>query len=217
MKIYFDEQTHTYTDDSNRTYTSVSRVLDRYKKPFMKDFVAKRVANKRGIPVEDVIAEWDAKNEVAILWGNTVHKYLECRLNDTLPEAQNDALEDMYVQVRGIIPEDVQIATERIVASPKHKIAGTIDLVTVKGKKATIWDFKTNDLTKKGYNKMLAPLDHLKDDKMTLYTLQLSLYARLLEGEGYTIDGLNLININGGVEVIPVEYLEDEIEMILNG
>ena len=52
----------------------------------------------------------------------------------------------------------------------------------------SIRDLKTNfDIYKKSYNKMLYPLDHLRDDKIMKYTLQLGLYCYLLERKGFKI------------------------------
>lgn len=79
-------------------------------------------------------------------------------------------------------------------------------------------DFKTN---KKGIEmkafrnqKMLYPLDNLPNCNYWIYSLQLSVYAFILESWGYKCDGLEIVwidMVNGDEITIPIEYLRDEV------
>lgn len=44
---------------------------------------------------------------------------------------------------------------------------------------------------------MLAPFDNMPDTPLSGYWLQLSFYARLLKEEGWTVEGLDVIHLDG--------------------
>lgn len=112
------------------------------------------------------------------------------------------------------------IYVEKILYSSDYRVAGTIDVVLVKGDLIYLLDWKTNKFPlhfKSGYYKkqwnadrthkiytgewvetderMLAPLDHLYTCKGVTYTLQLSTYAAMSEPWGFKVQGLMLCHI----------------------
>lgn len=109
---------------------------------------------------------------------------------------------------------------EKRVYSYFYKVSGTIDVLAIKGKEFVIIDWKTNKhelkfnsgYYKKTWNadrtekvktktwvstsaKMLKPIHHLPHCKGTVYSLQLSIYAHLVERWGYTCTGLVLCHL----------------------
>jgi hypothetical protein len=111
------------------------------------------------------------------------------------------------------------------VYNPDYLIAGTIDLLFVKGKHIYIMDWKTNRKElkfKAGYykkewnanrskkietdifiptnDKLLHPLSHLPACKGIIYTLQISLYLYLCELWGYEYAGSVLCQIRPKVD-----------------
>lgn len=107
-----------------------------------------------------------------------------------------------------------RLYVEKRTYSHDHLVAGTIDLLLVKGKQFIIVDWKTNKKEmhfKSGYYKkvggiestqwvdkkeyMLGPIKHLENCKGTIYTLQLSLYAYILELWGMQCVGLVLFHL----------------------
>jgi hypothetical protein len=94
------------------------------------------------------------------------------------------------------------------------KLSGTADIVIIETDKfgdrwISLGDFKTNREIKMSnkYDKMLFPLNKYEDTNYNHYTLQLSLYAYLLELMGFKVKHLRLIWIN---------ELGDEIPYVLN-
>jgi hypothetical protein len=94
------------------------------------------------------------------------------------------------------------IYAERKIFIKDSGIAGTIDLLLIKGQHFMIFDWKTNKgelKFKSGYYKkhngfktniwvdkktfMFYPINHIEDCKGSTYTLQLSMYAHMLEVE----------------------------------
>lgn len=99
-------------------------------------------------------------------------------------------------------------------------LVGTADMIFISanpwsGKKTvSIGDIKTNkklDYVSWGNKKMKAPVDHLDDCHISHYSLQLSLYAYMMECSGYEIEDLYIdYRPNDESEIIIVPYLRDE-------
>lgn len=207
MYITIDEN-HIYRDDKGQRYASVSSVIKKYKKPFDADVISMAIAKRDNRTQENVLAEWKRKADVSLLKGNFIHDTLELCL--TRPElARKSPIEHEINKIRQILPKDHKWTQERIFADTENKIAGTIDLITSKDGRATIWDFKTNELDKKAYNNFLKPFDDLEQTKINEYRFQLSLYKHLVELKKVKVVGLKLLNIiNGDVETIDLEPLD---------
>lgn len=106
----------------------------------------------------------------------------------------------IFIYLKSKVNAGWKIYVEKRTYSYEHLVAGTIDCLLVKGKEFIIVDWKTNKKElhfKSGYYKkvggiestqwvdtndrMLGPLSHLQHCKGVIYTLQLSLYAFILE------------------------------------
>ena len=72
--------------------------------------------------------------------------------------------------------------SEVLVSDVANGMAGTIDRLSVNGKKVRIGDYKTN-----------AEMD---SKKMLKYQKQLSFYAHILQNKGYEVEGLDLYYLN---------------------
>lgn len=107
-------------------------------------------------------------------------------------------------------------------------IAGQADLIVKSGNDIDVLDWKTNrEIKKRSYynsskkkNVMLKfPLNHLMDCNFNVYTLQLSLYAYMLQqlNSEFNIRSLKLVHIarDGKQTVYEVEYLKDDVERML--
>lgn len=74
----------------------------------------------------------------------------------------------------------------------EHTVCGTIDrlwIETIDGIRYTMTDdYKTNakELTEAKFNRMLPPLSHLWENKITNYSLQASWYQMMLNSHGFT-------------------------------
>ena len=96
---------------------------------------------------------------------------------------------------------------EKIVFSPFYKIAGCIDLIAVKGNDVFLGDWKTNEVIKKEnpyQSCAVYSLQHLADCDYVKYSLQLSMYERILRSGGYIPEGASvkrmLIHIPPGAD-----------------
>lgn len=108
-------------------------------------------------------------------------------------------------------------------------IAGQVDLLVKDGNDIYIYDFKTNvkgikdkaffDTKTKQTKKMLHPLSHIEDTVLMHYTLQLSLYAFMLQESHpeFNIKVLKLIHIDkdNNESEIELEYKKEDVKKLI--
>lgn len=146
---------------------------------------------------------------------------------------------EIYKVLVKYIEQGYTLITEKIVYWVEYLVAGKIDLLLLRGKKFRILDWKTNKdelMFISGYRKkdsfsglrtgewvnkderLFKPLDNLQYCKGTTYTIQLSLYAFLVELWGYELedDGLELWHIRGKEEKkYNIKYLKNDVKRLL--
>ncbi len=204
--LTFDESKHTYVDNHGSRYTSVSRLIKRIAQPFNAPTIARDKA-EREIPQDEqnreqlvqnraafLQAEWRQKGAAACELGTSIHEVIEAALNRVNPPHQprDDREKALFAHAwdaaNSILARASWHRAEMTLWSPRLYVAGTCDLLAVVGSTLHVIDWKTNaEIKRTGYQgqRCLSPVDHLEDCHLTHYTLQLSLYARLLRSEGY--------------------------------
>jgi len=148
----------------------------------------------------------------------------------------------IYKRLLAYINSGCTIFAEKKIYTTAFQIAGMIDVLVVKGRQFAILDWKTNKdemMFRSGYFKkveiggkwikgsefilmpkyLFAPLNNLEDCKGIIYTLQLSLYAFIMELWGYTLvpNGLEIFHIRPNQEpkLIKVKYLKNDVHNML--
>ena len=135
------------------------------------------------------------------------------------------------------------IFAEKKIYSTTYQLAGMIDVLIVQGKKFAILDWKTNKdemLFSSGYykkvkmpdgtwvrsdqyvltgDKLLYPLNKVEACKGMIYSLQLSLYAFIMELWGYELveNGLEIFHMRPGLDpkLIKIKYMRQEVQQML--
>lgn len=200
-RVFFFEDEHKYKDlDSGEIYTSVTQLINSYKKPFneqlwgayttlksrgmavyVKDdklYSKGKLLNHPTIDASQVLSQWKEKKDKACEQGTFVHSYIEnlamkkfINVPDKYYEISKVA-EDYFFTVNPII-----VAREKVMHCPIYKVAGTCDAEEL----GRVTDYKTNeDIEKPGYNNLLGPVSDLTDSKLDVYKLQLNLYQYLI-------------------------------------
>jgi hypothetical protein len=210
---------------------------------------AKSIIAKDGI--KEVADDWEKAKVLGCETGTKEHNYLEDSINgfyrdeteteETKKNKNNvrfknkivdvDSLKDsklkethptIYSGLIDYVNQGWTIYCEYRIYSPIHLIAGTIDILLIRGKNFIILDWKTNKdelLFNSGYykkefkevdgkqvkvktdnfvyndDKFLKPLDNIPLCKGNEYTLQLNIYKTLVEMWGYTCVKLILCHI----------------------
>lgn len=173
-------------------------------------------------------------NEPVIL--KTKHDLDKTQIGKRFPE--------IYDKLKGYIDKGLVLYAEKRVYSTTYQIAGMIDVLIVNPytKQFAILDWKTNKDAMhfhSGYykkkkmpdgtyiktdkyipkvQKLLYPVQHMDECKGMIYSLQLSLYAYIMELWGYTLaDGLVICHVRPGLrpKFINIDYKKKEIISIL--
>lgn len=191
--LYFDQEAHEYEDEEGNKFWTGSTWAHQFEKPFDPQLIAPKVAEKKLTTVDKVIEAWDMKGEISLMLGSTVHKALECGIKyNELPN--NAYLANLVQDYLDQTHDDDQVS-EQFVVSMGDRMCGTIDVLVNKGNKhVVIRDFKTGDIYKKitltPEAKELWP--DLQSKMISLYQLQLSFYAHILQSQGYKVDALEI-------------------------
>lgn len=150
-----------------------------------------------------------------------------------------DKLPKIFYYLLNLLKQGYTLYAEKRIYSTKFKIAGTIDLFAIRGKEFLIVDWKTNKENLKfesGYYKKVNgvktnqwiktnnffdyPLNNLMDCKGMVYSLQLSIYARMAELYGLTCRGLVLFHIvNNDYDDIKshtIQYLKNDVDRLFD-
>lgn len=182
--VTFRASDHTYTNEKGEQYISVTTFLGKYKKPFDVETHAARVADRTGVTVDAVKQMWKDNTTSAQDRGTSIHKTMENFLLYGDVNKDNLDLTDSYTRIIGDFNRGSTVKSEMLLWNDDAKIAGTADVVIFKGDSFAVLDFKTNkqfNLHSKYGEKLLYPLDYLDSCEYNVYTLQLSLYAYMIE------------------------------------
>lgn len=238
-KVAFHEKNHVYKKGKKKL-TSVTTFLSEFFDKFDANKMAKikAIQSKRaGIKGQGVRywkALWDSRAE----HGSHVHKMLEEFINAMFREegvtTPPDTIEAANKYLAGVeyitkyhrgVSKPVMY-TEQIVYDGDSLLAGQVDIIVSRDKDDVsnervldILDFKTNHkITTEGYKgkKCKNPIEYLDDCSYIKYSLQLSLYAYMLEKKGANIGNLIIIHLlEDGAHEYKVTYLKKEIEELL--
>jgi len=234
-KLTFDPTSHTYRDQENRDYESVTHLVGRHFPAFDEVATSARVAARTGRIEKDLVSEWNDKRDAASDYGHRVHAYAESLILGTgtvQPETDNERRAFAIVDkaLAGLAGEFDILAAEQIVFDPLFLVAGTIDLVARRRSSGelAVLDWKTNDsITLDAYGRTgLPPIAHVSDCKVNRYALQLSTYAWMLTDAGhsaYPSKGepveLALIHVpHVGADPVwrPVPHMPDEVGAVMD-
>lgn len=237
----FDEETHTYLY-KNEVFESVTTFIKKFIKPFDENYFSLKKAKERlsieGKVITDsnlkiyqdmILQEWTDKKDTACIMGSFTHKLIEQTLNgESIDEIENEEAIKRYQKFKIIYDTKlkdkiINVGQEIKVFSEEMKIAGTIDCLLLRELNnqwcLEIWDWKTNSKfttdEHKSYNKMLHPFKSDWENELNKYSIQLSLYKKILASKNIIVDGkMIIVHIpeNGEVK----SYLAKDYTEILN-
>jgi ATP-dependent exoDNAse (exonuclease V) beta subunit len=237
--IEFHPEPHHYILGQEKL-TSVTTLIHRWFPQFDAEAVAKKKAEREGSSFEALLLEWEKKRDQSSAFGTKVHLMAETiiqtkddRAADHL--AQNDREKAYLATLKEVLLRIAKgydfIESEKIIFSPTHKVAGTVDLL-LRSKDTgefVIADWKTNrEIKFSGYRQEMGsgPCVHLQNCNFNHYSLQTSAYGELLVAEGYVDQAvplrgvlLHLSEKSGGsvtCNYVKTKSLNAEAKMILS-
>jgi hypothetical protein len=171
--VKFFEREHYYEINGERCPLSVSKLISKYEKPFNSEQLAKKVAQRDGFLVEDVLNKWENLKNYSCHKGSEFHlfveNYLERRqiplnrgafinfISNEKNQYDEKDVEKYYTEMAHLInnfksfyewwkQDHVLIKSEFVVGDKETKLCGTIDNLSYnkKTKQFVLFDYKTN-------------------------------------------------------------------------
>lgn len=232
----FFSQDHHYEYKGQRVGISVTRLIEDYTNEFDAETIAEKVAIRDNKTMQEVLDEWQYKNDFSKVKGSTCHEYAQSLWNKEKWQPLLFDKSKEYLSAVGQIQEQAinfkldyedkleHLADEFVIGSEEYDIASAIDHLFIN--KLTgglvLVDYKTNsDIHKseKYAKSMKVPLQHLKDFTLNHYYIQLSIYKYLVEK--YTnlkIEEMFIVWFSENIEnyeIIEIPYLKEEVKKIL--
>ena len=211
VDVFFDEDAHAYFNDKGERYLSGSVFASKYKSKFNSDAVSANFAKKNDVPQQDILDMWSLNGDASSSLGTAVHnalelygKYLQLSLKT---KGTNESALNKNELLKPVVEsffagrEDEDARYELFVADEKHNLCGFIDrllIVDAKKKICRIQDYKTNHNINKAET-ILEPFKKIvPSTTLGSYWLQLSFYAYIMQQKGWTVEGLDIFNLENG-------------------
>lgn len=224
-RIKMKSEEHIYVLDSKKSLISCTTFLGTFFKKFNADDAIANIltSDKYTSPdykyfnksSDEIKKEW---SQSAVL-GTKLHNDIENFLNKE--DVSNDTKEfGFFKQFLKDHPTLKPYRTEWMIYSELLSIGGAIDAVfrDEHDGSFTIFDWKRSPVSYATFDDCLSPLDHLKDNTFTKYSLQLNLYKSILESfYNFKIKDLYIIELhpdNDTYKKIKAENYEKEIKMV---
>lgn len=216
LNFKFDPIEHRYTYNGIE-YTSVTRFIQQFHKPFDQDYWSKYKAEQAGVSQEEILAKWQDLNDSANIIGTDTHQWIEDYFNQKwVPLPSNIELTHRINKFNIIYANSLHklepIKFEVRIFSKKWNIAGMIDSIFLYNGKIFILDWKTNKkftIDNRYSEYLLPPFDkHLKTH-LSEYSIQISLYSLILEEWGFKVGGGYLVHIGPNDEPATIHKVID--------
>ena len=223
-EFLFDPVLHKYTYHGD-TFQSVTQLIGQFHEPFDSEKWSKIKADQAGVDQDEIKKEWKRLNDYANEIGTDTHQWIEDYYNKNWREIPtnldlihriNKFNKIFAKQLHKLEPLDFEVR----VFSKKWKKAGMIDSLFIRNGKIFILDWKTNkefktdDHPKGRYHKLLSPFDEFYENHHNEYSIQLSMYAAILEEWGFEVGGAYLVYIGPGDEDAELIKTKDMREYI---
>jgi hypothetical protein len=171
----FIESTHQYFN-GELEYLSVTKFISRYERPFNASMVAHMSAKRSGKDKNYYLNLWDLKRDIAVDYGNSIHKAVELWLKYQIEPTQPHLLKAVrkFQEQFG----DIEWESEKRIYNSQYQLGGTLDLVSETSK--IIADIKSNDTLKKAKKgNFIKPLNKVKVNNLNKVRFQTKLYQEM--------------------------------------
>ena len=236
---YYDEP-HKYFIEE-QSLVSGTTFVGLYKKKFDTKGQAKKSAEKKGIPVEEVLADWEYRGDFSRTKGTMLHAYAENYwLNKVFP-IDYSKTDERFEQ--GLMQERLEaciklfhnfyndackslhpVAMELVVGDKELGLGGMVDCLfwNSKHNEFQIYDYKTNleiNHFSKYREKLLPPVHFLPNCELETYSMQLNLYKFIIEkNANIKIGKMYLVHIHEEQEsynLIECKEYQDIIKLLI--
>jgi ATP-dependent exoDNAse (exonuclease V) beta subunit len=221
----FDPIKHRYTY-LGEEFTSVTRFIQQFHKPFEQQYWSQRKAEEAGVPQEWILNEWKKLNYYANEVGTEKHNCIEDYFNKNWRELPTNLdvinrinkFNIIYAkQLHKLEPLKFEVR----IFSKKWKIAGMVDALFLYRGRIYIIDYKTNknfttDENTRYPEKLLVPFSEFNKNHLNEYSIQISLYALILKEWGFDVAGGYLVYIGPGEEPAKMYKCVNMVDILHN-
>ena len=231
-RIIFDEQPHIYYVDGEAYKTSVTKFIHSFFSKFDAEEIISKYYNKWqqnpnnkyfGMSPEEIKQSWEDLGKRESEKGTILHKDIENFYNGL--KVTNYTKEyKLFIKYFNEHKNLEAFRTEWEIFDEQLKLAGSIDICYIDKNSGNFiladWkrskEIKMNNYWQKGK----FPVNKLDDCNYYHYSLQLNIYRLLLKKNyGLDIKDMFLVRLHPNTdfyEKIPVEFLEEEAQMLLD-
>lgn len=205
--VIFNAKYHTYKDAiTSEKLTSVSKIKGAITPPFdPTGEITKRCAEKEGIGVTELKQRWQKQADESKERGTYIHKLIEDAFDGNVSGDLNEiafttkAIEYVHNS------KYEQVFAEQIISDHTLPIAGTADLILQTANHVSILDWKTDKSIERysfGYTRgrpaemLKPPFDSWHNCNFSIYSVQLSIYAWMLERQGFIVDSCTIAHVD---------------------
>ena len=197
LDITFTEADHEYIDGFGIDYTSVTKLVKSAFPAFDAAAAAAKKAARTGTPAEQYLREWDEIRDTASDNGTRVHENCERQIlgrfadmNQPRDDAERIRFRAAWFEVEKLKAAYSAIEPEKLVFSPRFRVAGSIDLLCKFDEMHyDIGDWKFVKAIRYqafgGRTGIMPATATLPDCNFYHYALQLNIYKMILKIEGY--------------------------------
>jgi ATP-dependent exoDNAse (exonuclease V) beta subunit len=243
--VIFSERDHSYKINGKKARCSVTQLLKKYEHPFDTKKMAKIVADRQGILIEDVIELWDFKRDFACFKGTQFHLYVENFLQKKRAPLNRSEIDTFIKKYRAYVTEEqvysdianyianfqsfyewwredhVLIRPELVIGDKTTGVCGCVDNLSLNHKTGDlcIFDYKSNkEIKQKSKDNLKGMLGHLEATTVVKYSLQMALYSEIIErNTPFKIISNKIVWVGGdSYELIPCIDLRKDAKDILN-
>lgn len=224
----FEPKKHKYTYQGE-AFISVTQFISRFHQKFDNDFWSQKKGEEWGISQNEVKKMWSDKNAESNRIGTALHNWIEKYFKkefQVLPDDIKiiDRINKFNIVFANHLHKLTPVVFEVMVFSKKWKIAGTFDSIFIyKGKLYIIdWktnsDFKDDEHPKGSYNKLLSPFEDFFQNHLNEYSIQVSLYALILEEAGIEVNGGYIVHFGPDTEgkIYKVKDMRERLRVYLD-
>jgi ATP-dependent exoDNAse (exonuclease V) beta subunit len=222
--LQFNEEAHVYTVDG-KVLISVTQIVESQFKPFNARVVAAQLEKTKANDPKSEYFQMD-RYEIQSRWktigkesremGTQLHKAIECYYQHGHSPQEPSVEWDQFVRFHADHPEWIMIAAEHRVHN--GYAAGTIDAVFDTPEGIVLVDWKrAKAIDYSGYGQGRNMMKHVADCNYNKYSLQLSLYKRLIRVE---IAAMYIIQMHPTIEnyrKIRAHDFSEEAAILLSG
>jgi len=225
--IIFNEELHIYTVNEEN-YISVTQFISKFKPDTFGGSFTEDYCFKNNLDIDYIKKLWQIKSSVSCIKGTELHFYIESFYKYKLENEYSNLIDVEVEYFKNFYNDNknlIYVKSEYICYDTDYKIAGTIDglFFDTITKNYVLIDWKTNkklELNNKYGTYLLDPLNNVHNSELNVYSLQLSLYKRLLEKNipDLHIDKLIVVHFNrnnDNYKKIELKFYEKEIDKIL--